>query len=61
MERAVKGFNLPEGIGLDFVLLINRSVFLSWYWLSAQDPQARRKVAVVNTTMCAVKVPAERR
>jgi hypothetical protein len=31
IQKAVSGFNLPEEMGLDFVLSIHRSISLSWY------------------------------
>ena len=39
MTSAATGASTPDGKGLAFVLDINASIFRSWYWFNAHEPQ----------------------
>lgn len=48
IARTLEPLILPEGIGLLFVLSIRASVFRSWYWFSAAELQASRKIPITG-------------
>ena len=54
-DSAAPGLMMPEGTGLPRVRSILASIARSWYWLSADAPQARRKTAAAG-----MKTPAAR-